>query len=710
MAHLQRWAVRRPGSGWIGGIVLIGALTLFLPPAPAQESDPGAEAEEEPRRTDLVEHTKRRLIQLDVTVLGKREALVDLTAEDFELSVNGHAIESFLLDNLCKLPDEGPVIVEEVVEHEGIVTPATPAARPPRARTAFLFYYDQHHLTMEGRQRSLDITRQLIPKLIVDGNEGMIISAGQTLESFSVLTGDQQQLLDAIGRIERDRLQWDPWVALEDSRIREVVDQLNDYDTTQAMATARLYQREEVWRTQKALHLFSMVLGRLTELNPPKAVVYFADTMRSNAGAHYMSFFSSRVDRTDGASNVGAFDAGHAFDRVVEEATALGIRIYTIQAQGLVTEPVGTRVTTTTGSGGSHPLANSRRIKHAQDSLVGLAAESGGRAFLNGVSATRIAAQIQQDLSCVYLLSFDGSHLRDNGSYRVVVRSKRRGVDTRVRGRITVQSESRRLTSRLLAAFATPESRKSEFPVRGLVIPTGFSKGKYSALVQLFVPASPLPATSWDLGLSLISHGEVAEEVSGHIQLTGPGIPVVLETEMRFSPGAVRLVAVAHETTGNSISTDEVELSWPDPNDAEVTLGPFVVMQPGTAAILRDEDLRRSGAVAVREDQPAKAGLPTAMIGIVCRGKSKKGKLRIERKLVGEAGSFAPFGDMVLDLSDDRCAQIRDFIPAGSMSSGVFRYEVRVLRKDVELASTVRLFSAVSDEEFPAATPASVAH
>ena len=65
---------------------------------------------------------------------------------------------------------------------------------------------------------------------------------------------------------------------------------------------------------------------------------------------------------------------------------------------------------------------------------------------------------------------------------------------------------------------------------------------------------------------------------------------------------------------------------------------------------------------------------------------------------------------MVLDLSDDRCAQIRDFIPAGSMSSGVFRYEVRVLRKDVELASTVRLFSAVSDEEFPAATPASVAH
>ncbi len=61
---------------------------------------------------------------------------------------------------------------------------------------------------------------------------------------------------------------------------------------------------------------------------------------------------------------------------------------------------------------------------------------------------------------------------------------------------------------------------------------------------------------------------------------------------------------------------------------------------------------------------------------------------------------------MELDLSQDRCAQIRDFIPAGSMSSGLFRYEIRVMDKDQELASAIRTFSVSSDDDdLETATP-----
>ena len=168
----------------------------------------------------------------------------------------------------------------------------------------------------------------------------------------------------------------------------------------------------------------------------------------------------------------------------------------------------------------------------------------------------------------------------------------------------------------------------------------------------------------------------------------------------------MRLVGVAHETTGNSVSTGETEATWPDPNDAAVTVGPVAVLQPAEAAILRGDTLRRSGAVAIGEYQLARTDLPTALIGIVCKAKFKKGLLKVERKLLGESGSFAPFGPMELDLGDDRCAQIRDFIPAGSMSSGLFRYEIRVLDKDQELASAVRTFSASSgDDDLTTALP-----
>ena len=56
-------------------------------------------------------------------------------------------------------------------------------------------------------------------------------------------------------------------------------------------------------------------------------------------------------------------------------------------------------------------------------------------------------------------------------------------------------------------------------------------------------------------------------------------------------------------------------------------------------------------------------GLPTAVIGLVCRDKTKKTKragLVVERRLVGE--SEAPFVDLELSNSGIRCIQLRDII------------------------------------------------
>jgi VWFA-related protein len=683
--------MRRLLFGW----TLICALAL--PSSYALAQDPDA-AGEEPRRTGLVETTERRLAQIDVSVAGPRETIEKLGREDFRLQIGLSQIEDFVVDNICVLPDEEETREVEVAVEEQSV-PA-PVARP---RTNFLFYFDQHHLTMAGRARSIDLALEMIPELIIDGNRGMIVSAGQDLRTFSELTDDRAQLMQALRTLNGDRGQWDPWVQQEEGRIGEILEILNDppYDVGRALSVARAHQREERWRTQKALHLFSMVLGRMSELDPPKAVVYFADTARKNAGDHYLSFFGRRALDSDGDTTYHtAFTAAHAFDRVLEEATAMGIRVFTIEARGL-TAPPNISISAETSAGTSSPVANTRSYRDAQDTLVGMARESGGRAFLNGVRARKMVAQIRADLSCVYLLSFDVSHLRQDTTHRIVVGVDRPDVDIHARGQLTVQSESRRLTSRLMAAFASPPSARPQLPVEEIVIPTGFRDGKYSALVQLQVPGSPLPATAWDLGLSLISRGEVAADASGRVSVSGPGVPVVLESEVSFRPGPFKLVGVAHETTGNDLGTGEIEDNWPSPNDAPVTLGPVAVLQPSPAVILRDEEFRSEGAIGIGASSLARTDRPTALVGILCRAKGNKGKFRVERKLVGEENSFAPFGPMRLDLGDDRCAQIRDFIPAGSMSSGMFSYEVRVFAKKEEVASTVRRFAAASPDEHP---------
>jgi VWFA-related protein len=553
------------------GTLVVG-LALLCSATAAQETE-----RQEPQRTDLVETTERRLVQIDVSVKGERGIISDLKREDFRLAVGFDKVPEFILDNLCVLPDDDPTqTVEVVVEQPGEAQPATPRQTLPN----FLFYFDQHHLTMAGRANSIDTARELVSELIGGGNRGMIVSAGKELRAFSELTDDRDELLEALTELNGDSRQWDPWVQQEESRIGEILEILNDpSDTvTRALGLARQHQREERWRTQKALHLFSMVLGRMSELDPPKAVIYFADTMRREAGAHYLSFFARRAESSDGDTQfLQTFDASHAFDRVIEEATGMGIRVFTVEARGLMSAP-NWALTSSTAAGTSSPVANTQSIRDAQNSLVGMAQETGGRSFLNGMRARKIAAQIQQDLSCIYLLSFDASHLKQNTSHRVVINVDRPGVKVHARGQISVQSESRRLTSRLMAAFASPEAAQSQFPVRGVVVPTGYVDGRYSALVQLRAPGSPLPASSWDLGLSLISRGEVAADTSGRVSVSGPGVPVVLETEMSFRPGPFKLVGVAHETTGNDVGTGEIENDWPDPDEAPVTLGPIAIL------------------------------------------------------------------------------------------------------------------------------------
>ena len=183
---------------------------------------------------------------------------------------------------------------------------------------------------------------------------------------------------------------------------------------------------------------------------------------------------------------------------MVREAAAHGVRVYTIQAEGLVGDSSLIR-----GNSRS-PSINTRRVSDAQTSLGSLAAETGGQAFLNGVPAPNIARRIRTDLDCVYLLSFDPSGFPVNETLPVVVRVKQPGVEARARGTILVQSESSRATSRLLAAFVAPDAVRPDWPLRGALIPTGFRDGRYHALVQETVPASPLPQTEWDLGFSLV--------------------------------------------------------------------------------------------------------------------------------------------------------------------------------------------------------------
>ena len=643
-------------------LVSASASLTFTPPTSAAEPEDA----DKPKGVALIETAERSLIQLDVTVRGSAEIVSQLTAADFELVVGGRPVDQFTVDSLCK-PNSN--------EHVPTSTnsPNEQPASTMTSRTSYLFYFDQHHLTMYGRQNAIDTARILIPQLAEDGGRVSLVSAGQRLETVSAFTDSVPRLLDALDGLEQDRTQWDDYPYLEKSRRQQV---LQAGAGGVRCGQAQIYQREDVWHTEKAMRLLSLVLSRLADTDPPKIVIYFGDTARINAGAHYFELAGRRC-------NQSLFDAQGAFDKVIEQAGALGVRIYAIQAQGLVGLDIFDHDT----------KLSERRVLDAQGGLKALGLRTGGDAFINGMSYKRMVRRILDDIGCIYLLSFDADDYPRDKPLSVAVRVSRRQVRVQSRDTVVVQSESAHRTSRLLAAFGSPESMRREVSLQGVVAPLAFAKGRFSGLLQISVNQSSLSAATWDVGASVISRGRVRHETSGRISVSRAEMPVVLEAMVEFRPGPYEIVMVAHEAATDHLGALRIEGEWPG-TDEGVSIPPIALMQPASGVFVRDGNARDAGSLFVGPEQSLQNNLPIVIVGLVCRGSQESKTLIVQRSIAGVVQS--KFDDLEVELVSEACAQIRDVIPGQTLSPGKFEYRIRAIAEGRVAAERKHSFSVMA--------------
>ncbi len=645
-------------------------------------------ADEEPRDLGLMEEATARLAQIDVSVDGPRETIASLTEKDFEIWVAGRKVERFVLDRLCADGGSARAVAAGKIRGAPLDEP------PPIPPTTYVFYFDQSHLTAAGRQGAIDAAKVMIPRMIVGGSRGMLVSNAASLKTLQPFTEDASELLGALEKMEHDRLEWDPYTALEEVRLNEVL-RLASENIDDAIVQARLYQGEERWRQARDLKRMSMVLGALAEYRAPKAFVYFADSMRGNAGEHYLSFFGSSVldaesgshARADSMARSDAQSGLLSLDTLINEASALGIRFYTVEAQGLTAGGGPLSAPRPTGGLGNNAL-NSSRIRDAQGTLKDMALETGGEAFLNGIPPSKMTERILEDMSCLYLLSFDPAGLPLDESLAVRVHTDRPKVRLQHRGRLVLSSEATLLTTKLLARFATPEAKGNDVALRVGVMPVGFRDGKWIARVQVAAPPVPYPLSKWDLGVSLVSGGTVRDDASGRIEVATAGSPVVFESEIAFRPGPYEIVAVAHESTGDQQASRRIEGEWPDPDAALVGFGPLSVSQPAKGAFLRDGESRTSGTLVYEEDDPLRPELPTAFFGLLCRAKDQKKGVRVVRTLIGTAET--PVGDDPFDFAGDRCVQMLDVVPPGTLGPGAYTYRAVAYGPEGEMARLER--------------------
>jgi VWFA-related protein len=657
-----------------------------------------ADPEEKPKDVGLVERATTRLAQLDVTISGPKGEIEGLTAADFEVRVNHKIVPKIIVDDLCVAPP-GPTSTAPQAASERPVEAGSHADAAKPNLATYLLYFDMSHLTQPGRQGAIEASREMLPKLLAGGNRAMIVANAAQLKTVVPLTTNLAELDAALAKMVNDNSTFDSYAALEEVRMSDIITEM-DRGVNFALKLAGRYASEERWRQERDLRRLSMVLGLLAEFDSPKSVLYFADIMRQNAGEHYLAFFSGVDTTTANGTSVAGVDqiqvdaamGSLPLDKVINEASGLGIRFYTVEAQGLTVSGSFIQSRTSPNSLGAgqprrpaSPALNFQRTRDAQNTLGSIAAETGGRSFINGVPPAKMAAQILSDLSCMYLLSFDPSGLPQDEPLSVSVEVKRPKVKVNVRGRLVVQSDATRMTARVLSAFASPAtSAAASAGVQVGLIPIAYKEGNFRARVQVVMSGTSVAATTWDIGASLVSKGIVRQDGSGRIQVSLPNTPVIYEKDMDFAPGEYDLVAVAHEVQTDTLASKEVHGSWPKLDAELACLGPISVTQPSAGGFLRNGESRTQGAVIVSENESLRQDTPVAVITLVCRAKDQKRPLRVVRTLYGEQET--PVGTTQLDLSSERCGQVVDLIPPHSLGAGRYRFVITVSSDGNELA------------------------
>ncbi len=665
------------------GLIVLFALLLCLP-ATAEDQD-----KEDPTELGLHTRTGSRLFQVDLSISGDPDVIRSLRPEDFKFKIGAHKLTEFILDRVCDFPDEVP----------GGETDPLPVSRPG----SYLFYFDQPHLTLAGRRNALTLVRELIPMLVRDGNRAMIVSNADRQVTLTGFSNDHTELLAALDRLENDPSQLSTWASLESMRIDSIIYAMNEIDSVEhAAAVARQHQREDRQLTERNLRRLEATLPRLAGLPPPKVVIYLADTMRLDAGRQYLVFFSPEVIAmvpTLSAMRTDALTARIYFDRVVHQASANSIRFYPIQAEGLFFDVQQLGLTAQgLAKAGDIPTVTSDHSRMAQDTLASLAAETGGSCFLNGPPAQVIADTIRSDLSCLFIISFDPSPYSLNEPHRFLAKLKRKGVKLHSRGQVLFQSESKKLTDRLLAAFTAPGSDDPQISVIQTLIPLDYERGEFKALLQVAVSGVPIPGARWDVGASVVdSHADVVS-ASGQMTVSAPNAPIIFEQEMSLSPGPFQVVSVAHEHVTGLIASSESGSVWSKPDPNRPSMGPIALVQPVEAVFMRDGNVRKQGSLALDKDRAVLIDRPTALVGLVCTGKGngRWDDTRVERRLIGDTS--VAFPPLVPERSRDRCIQVRDIIPAFSLAEGSFRYEIGLYRGDEKLTESSREFNAVAQE------------
>jgi VWFA-related protein len=422
---------------------------------------------------------RTEVVLVNIVARDKQGNLVrDLTADDFTVLEDGkqQKVASFDIENTDAVPDlsAGPAqanVLDAIkTQPQSKPAEAQPVEPELKDRRLLILFFDVSAMQPDEIDRSVTAAQKYVDQQMRPADLVSVVSLGTGVRVEQDFTTDRALLKQALDRLNASSGAGFEAGSTGTSEATPDTGQPFTVDDTEY----------NIFNTDRRLEALRTIAQAVSRIEQKKSLIYF----------------SSGMDRT-GIENQSQLRTA------INAAVRANLAIYTMDIRGLQAIVPGGEAQSASLRGTS-PYSG-RVTQNAfnsnfttQETLVTLAGDTGGRAFLDSNDFNSIFKKVQEDTSAYYMLGYHSNNPARDGKFRrITVQVRRPGLKLEYRrgyyAPADFQHSSREDRERQLDEELTSELPSTDLPV---YLSTGYfrlANNKFFVPISVVVPGSEIP-------------------------------------------------------------------------------------------------------------------------------------------------------------------------------------------------------------------------
>jgi VWFA-related protein len=543
------WGRLPTGGGLLTRLAILGtvALTLKAQPPVAKFS------------------VGTNLVTVDVTVKDKTGKPIEgLKATDFAVFEDGkpQKVSIFEAQRLTLTPEPPPTLtladqLELPPTPKSTITAESPGQIQYHDKRLLAFYMDFSSMGIPEQLRAQEAALDFLDKKITKDDMVAILLYTSDVHILTDFTDDREVLTTILKGLPIGEM----------SELAGLADTATDCGEDTGAAFVADETEFNIFNTDQKLYAIEKVARMLAALPEKKELIFF------NAG----------ISKT-GIDNQAQLEA------TINAATKANMAIFPIDARGLMADPPGGGASKggTRGAGVFNTTSyNSQRssINDSQETLVSLAADTGGKAFLDSNDIELGIEQAQQAMRSYYILGYYTSNTAQDGKYRKISVKLTNGMSatldhrpgywaSKVWGKLNAQDKEQQLKEALAAGDPI-----TDIPLALQVDYFRVGPTTYFVPVSVKVPGSAVElAAKGGASVTQIDFiGQIQDETRAVVGNVQDNIKIKLDQEtaekqksfqydagFTLEPGRYHMKFLVRENISGKMGTFETHFTVPD--------------------------------------------------------------------------------------------------------------------------------------------------